>query len=350
MAGFNIGDLIRTVVGQDPDAGGSTVEGVTATAPASTKQYGNTSGAVAPDMGNNRYLQQAQSALEAAPEHKGMFGVKGTLRDILGTLGDAFLVQSGNKAVYQPNKQKERESDALGGFTQDPLGALERLSQVNPEAAQKAYQAYQTDQTNMQTRTATNENTAALRVAQAQRLEEQRQENFTKTVGGLVSGITTKEEYKRARELAGKLALKRGYDIDDYLDPEFSSGAVKVGGRLGKTGHQITTEEQGQARNSETAEHNDAIEATGRENAASNRKRAERGPAPKNPTDASIAGGLLDKVQRGVTLTPGEEEVLQRTGHGKDRGKKSSLLSSIGAPPPTSGGKYVMRNGKLVKQ
>ncbi len=61
----------------------------------------------------------------------GMFGVKGTLRDVIGTLGDAFLVQSGNAPMYAPRRREERIGDAMRGMTQDydsMMQASERLA------------------------------------------------------------------------------------------------------------------------------------------------------------------------------------------------------------------------------
>jgi hypothetical protein len=68
------------------------------------------------------------SQTEEASQRKGMFGVKGTLRDILGLVGDAFLVQGGNKPMYAPHRQQERISDAMAGFSVDPVAAGERVA------------------------------------------------------------------------------------------------------------------------------------------------------------------------------------------------------------------------------
>lgn len=70
-------------------------------------------------------------------QHKGMFGIKGTMRDILGTLGDAFLTQSGNNPLYRQQRQVEKEGDAMLGFADNPLAAVERLAAVNPSAARE---------------------------------------------------------------------------------------------------------------------------------------------------------------------------------------------------------------------
>lgn len=76
-------------------------------------------------------------------ERKGLFGMKGTLRDVLGTIGDAFLIQSGNKAIYSPIRQREHVADAMRGFTDDPLSAIQALNKAGfPDQAQSLYQDY----------------------------------------------------------------------------------------------------------------------------------------------------------------------------------------------------------------
>lgn len=113
---------------------------------------GNLTGNEAPLPTANIAVAPAASVPPQQPQitpydHSGRFGVKGTLRDILGTLGDAFLVQSGNKAVYAPQRQAERLGDAQRGFADDPLAAIEALnaSGFGPEA-QELYKQHQADQ------------------------------------------------------------------------------------------------------------------------------------------------------------------------------------------------------------
>ena len=64
---------------------------------------------------------------EEASQRRGLFGVKGTLRDVLGVLGDAFLIQSGNAPMYAPTRRRERISDAWAGASEDPIAAAERV-------------------------------------------------------------------------------------------------------------------------------------------------------------------------------------------------------------------------------
>ena len=57
----------------------------------------------------------------------GMFGMKGTIRDIIGTLGDALLVGGGGQAVYAPQKREEKLGMAMQGFNEDPEAAIARM-------------------------------------------------------------------------------------------------------------------------------------------------------------------------------------------------------------------------------
>lgn len=91
-------------------------------------------------MGRDQDIKQT----EEASGRRGMFGMKGTLRDVLGVLGDAFLVQSGNAPMYAPTRRKEHISDAMAGFTVDPVSAIERVSYYDPEMGQKLYEDYET--------------------------------------------------------------------------------------------------------------------------------------------------------------------------------------------------------------
>lgn len=89
-------------------------------------------------LDNSEAIRQRNRALEAGvaeADRKGMFGVKGTLRDILGLVGDAFLIQSGNKAIYSPQREKEKLADAMAGATINPRAAQERAMGVDPAFA-----------------------------------------------------------------------------------------------------------------------------------------------------------------------------------------------------------------------
>lgn len=70
-------------------------------------------------------------------EHKGLFGLKGTARNVLGTIGDALLINSGAPPLFRQQVQREEQEDALADYNTDPEGAINRLAKVNPDAAAK---------------------------------------------------------------------------------------------------------------------------------------------------------------------------------------------------------------------
>lgn len=95
------------------------------------------------NLNNRDAILERDAAAEStrdASQRRGMFGLKGTLRDVLGTIGDAFLVQGGGKAVYAPTRERERLGDAMAGYTRDPMAAAERAVGVNPEFGADFYQ------------------------------------------------------------------------------------------------------------------------------------------------------------------------------------------------------------------
>lgn len=80
---------------------------------------------------------------------QGMFGVKGTLRDVLGVLGDSMLMASGKNPYYRGIRQSEKAGDARFGMTAGPAArreAIERTAQIDPDAADKMMTAYDNDQ------------------------------------------------------------------------------------------------------------------------------------------------------------------------------------------------------------
>lgn len=83
----------------------------------------------------------AQGPVEA-PQRTGMFGLKGTGRDLLGLLGDAFLVQSGNKPMYRPAMEQEMLGDAYQDFTKDPMTAIAKIGRVDAPLAAKMYDSH----------------------------------------------------------------------------------------------------------------------------------------------------------------------------------------------------------------
>lgn len=76
-------------------------------------------------------------------EHKGMFGIKGTWRDILGGIGDTLLIGSGGQAMYQPRRDREKMGDITANFSQDPEWTIQELNQEGfPDVAAEYQKRY----------------------------------------------------------------------------------------------------------------------------------------------------------------------------------------------------------------
>lgn len=100
------------------------------------------------NMNNQIDIAEARAANEQGQktaDRKGLFGTKGTLRDVLGLVGDAFLIQSGNNPIYTPGRRREQLSDAAAGFTAGPeqaIAAIERMAQIDMGAAKDMYDSF----------------------------------------------------------------------------------------------------------------------------------------------------------------------------------------------------------------
>jgi hypothetical protein len=266
-----------------------------------------------------------QNPMSNLAEHKGLFGVKGTLRDVLGTLGDALLVGGGGQAIYRPQKEKEKVSDALVGYGQgddnQDNAVLARLAQANPEEFQKMLALHQAGQYKQQMADAAKARVTSqdTRAANAQRIQK------AKMMPNLLAAAASNPDQQAA--------LKAWYQdpsssIQD-LDPETLAAAAI-------TQYQQAQLKQGDRRLDMTDEHYDRSDAASavRAQAAMINAKKPRGGSTPNPTDTSLAAPLLAKIRNGQSLTNGEKEVLQRLGKGSNRGGGGqSVRDRLGAPP-----------------
>lgn len=281
----------------------------------------------APDLRNTEWAQAAVEAREENDkkvQHKGMFGLKGTLRNVLGVLGDAFLVQSGNNPIYGPTRHRERMGDAFAGYTQAPRAAVERMGAVDPDFAEEMGKNV----------TAQEAARAAAEAARAKEIAERQAKGFGIVAGMMnADGLEETNNWAQMRPiiektlktygLEGVISVPETYDRnfarglltgavspDDQLDNTRADERNEVLGRQGDERVGIARQQAGISaqRAAEQARHNRAMEAKPRSGGSS------------NPTNASLAAPLLDKVRSGKRLTPAEDETLTRLGYPSDRG------------------------------
>jgi len=242
--------------------------------------------------------------MEELIPRKGMFGVKGTLRDIIGTLGDAFLVQSGNKAVYAPQREKEKLASALYDFTENPTEALERVAAIDPNAALELYQAVAIKQLRQDALDRQLAGDADKRYQQYAGLWNQYMGGATPETWGKIAPIL-------------RTLKKRGNLGDEFLVPdEYDEAFAQAAQRAGmKTNQQVSTSIQKEKAESLDEYRGQRLRQIDEAEEGRN-DRFAKAEAGKNRRDdvsrTTLAAALIAKVRRGEKLTPGEQKALDR--------------------------------------
>ncbi len=279
-------------------------------------------------INNSRAVMDREADIketEAASDRRGMFGMKGTLRDVVGILGDAFLIQSGNSPIYMPTRQRERISDAQAGFSQggqETLDAAERVGYYDPAYGRDLLSDYDNKQ---------------LKEAQLRSLEADRSSKIADRRAGMIAD---------GRVIAQRVLGQPGaYGPDGELTPAALKVLGRVAGQYETTideliGADITGEEArllgtadmnvNQQRNLPLAERRTAATES---QARSSAIRASRPPAGRAPRAES---------DREAFLRIGEKPAKDRTQaeqdfYNKYKGSGSGgVLSQFGVTPPAT--------------
>jgi len=174
--------------------------------------------------------QMEMSAAPTAPVEEpvdnrpsGMFGMKGTIRDIIGSIGDALLVQGGRNPVYAPQKREEKLGVAMQGFDQDPEGAIARMRQLGfGKEAAEAREALMKQKAEQQ------------KLSFLQRKEDREDREATNEeyeagldLGGRLGAAMNEDNYPAMRELYKKFYVSRGMEPPVNLPDEYNPEAVQ---------------------------------------------------------------------------------------------------------------------------
>lgn len=283
-----------------------------------------------PALGNRDWLLEAQAAKEAAPDRKGMFGMKGTLRDVVGILGDAFLVQGGGKAIYGPQRQLERKSDAIVGMTagmdrSDPataayLNAIERAAYEDPAMAEEMLKGFETRQLNQ----AVKENQIAQRTEATKKTAYETLLKGRSQLQRILSNGKTPEQRARLLQLYGpKIANETGLSLD------------QLGASLSMNDEDLLAFANADMNvfQTQTLEDRDRQIGIAQQNADANTTRANRPVSTGRPaqvTEAAEIARIRNKVNRGEKLQPGDQQTWD-TYQGK--GKKGGRRTPPSLPP-----------------
>ena len=163
---------------------------------------------------NDRAIEAVQADIkrgQEASDRRGMFGTKGTLRDVLGLVGDAFLVQGGRDPYYAPRRRQEQISDAWAGATENPYAAAERVGYYDAKMGQDLIEQAKNDELK----------TAQFESLQASRKAKADDDAFAR--------------YRRAREMLGGLFNTPGAVVNGQISPAALQQATKIAASAGMT-------------------------------------------------------------------------------------------------------------------
>lgn len=164
------------------------------------------------------------------PEHEGLFGQKGQLRDILGAVGDAFLVHAGRQPQYAPQRDKERFSDALSGYdTPDEAPDPKRPDYVPDNHFRNAMQrltdaGFGQEAFKMSEMHGKNDVAELYKTAQADALRDKALTTFGGIAGAALRGGA--EGYDRLKPMMAAI-LKRNNITDIALPDKFDEKAIQ---------------------------------------------------------------------------------------------------------------------------
>lgn len=185
---------------------------------------------------NTGAVQAVQGALgdEPTPQggsaNPGIYGLlpaklqHGTLRNILGALGDAFLVGGGGQAQYGPRMERQQIGEAMAGYDpndpQSVQAAIQRVAATGGPGSIEVADQLQKNANDLALRKATMENTAVYR----QGMTNDRNQNVfnrqAPTVIGAIRGITDPQKYQAMYNLWDQ----RAKSVDPMSDASTAYG------------------------------------------------------------------------------------------------------------------------------
>lgn len=179
---------------------------------------------------------QEHRYVERSGKHKGIAGVA---RDILGTLGDFLLTRLHMPAMYGPSQQQRKLEAAWQGHDEDPMAAIDRVTDVDFNTGNKLRDQY-IDNKRQQALVDSTAETRAARVALATEALNSKIRMYGASMLGSMSNWSEdkrKQFYPQMREQVINAGKRQGLDLsgelpEDY-DPvkldAFIDAAVPVG-------------------------------------------------------------------------------------------------------------------------
>ncbi len=209
----------------------------------------------------------------------------GTLRNILGAIGDAFLVQSGHDPTYGPRMQRQKESNAMAGYTNNPRAAIENLfGTATPNSMEGGLNLLKEYQGDLRAREANQASADQHADAQAslnqnrQALADDRKSAALARTYPLVHGMLTaaaqsgnQTVYAQAVQRAKQFAEQQGLDFEGYGVPDsigdYVTGTGMTANNIATTGNTVRGQDltaQARAATNSTTQRGQDLAAQGR--------------------------------------------------------------------------------------
>jgi hypothetical protein len=274
-------------------------------------------------LNDDRMAPTKEELKEIVPRSQGYFGSKGTLRDILGGLSDAFLVQGGGDFEYKKLRDRERKGDAMFGFTNNPQQAIERLAAGGyTDEAEELQKNFATQEQNKRVL----DSQDAGRQSQIKDRDfDNRDKGYNRIARWTAAGVPYPQLVTAAKQYGILEEELNALGISPDMTPEQRK---QIGGM------DMTVNQQMQIpfteRRVQVAERG---AATGEQNAQSNRIRANRPPAgraPRSQTELEYFQSIDKKPA--AQRTQGEKDFYKKYTQGTGRGSRGSERREVKPP------------------
>jgi len=303
---------------------------------------------------NMRALKGVQEALSAEPKpeggsvNPGIYGLlpenvqHGTLRNVLGALGDAFLVGSGRDAVYRPRMERQQIANAMAGFETNPAMAASRIAGTAAPGASDIAQKMFDQANNVELRKTQQESNNLYRQSMNEDRQARSDDRRRGIIGGLLQAAAATgdpKKYEAARTRA--LQMADGTGIDPAELPESLQDYT---GAYGATTGQVMRNQVG---NASIEERRQAAQQTHQDRIRGQNIQAAKG-SHQQMTATTYLHQLAAKQDSGQKLTPAEQQVWNKYTATKSGGSRGLVTLGNGQPAPAApaqqpaagGGKY----------
>lgn len=169
-------------------------------------------------MSNKGFGGEDEEILAPTEEEITVDGFKPRKRNFLQKLGDAVLMYGDEEPAWANNIRQQNITDAMEGFTDDPIATIRRLSRI-PGMQEKAMSYYDKYQDNEQARVA------------GDSLTDSRKEKYLTRIGGMLYRVRKAKDPKAAYSailpVLRRYAKSNDVDVADLSD-EYNEDSINT--------------------------------------------------------------------------------------------------------------------------